>query len=111
MKSMNIKVLPEFASIFESSKNISTERRRSHFLIKTSRKRKWEEVKREDEEQLHETAKLNQILQEKVNSMKSRIDEYEKNKDELLKDREKLVKLYDEGIIDSDGECKLENRK
>ena len=36
--------------------------------------------------------------------MKSRIDEYEKNQDELLKDREKLVKLYDEGIIDSDEE-------
>ena len=110
-KSMNIKVLPEFASIFESSKNISTERGRSHFLIKASRKRKWEEVKREDEEQLRETAKLNQILQEKVNSMKSRIDEYEKNQDELLKDREKLVKLNDEGIIDSDGECKLEDRE
>ena len=38
--------------------------------------------------------------------MKSIIDEYEKNQDELFKDREKLVKLYDEGIIDSDGECK-----
>ena len=71
-KSMNIKVLPEFANIFESSKNISTERGRSHFLIKAAGKRKWEDVKREDEEQLQETLKQNQLLQEKLNSMKGK---------------------------------------
>ena len=107
---MNIKVLPEFANIIESSKNISTERGRSHFLIKAAGKRKWEDVKREDEEQLQETLKQNQLLQEKLNSMKGKIDEYQRNQDELLKDREKLVKLDNEGVIDSDGEYKLEDR-
>ena len=42
--------------------------------------------------------------------MKGKKDEYQRNQDELLKDREKLMKLYDEGVIDSDGEYKLEDR-
>ena len=54
---MNIKDLPEFASTFQPSKNISTERRRSHFLMKTAGKLKLEEVKMEDEEQSLETIK------------------------------------------------------
>ena len=102
-KSMIIKVLQEFANIFESLKNISTERRCSHFLVKAKGKRKWEDVKRKDEEQLQEILKQNQLLQEKLNSMKEK-NEYQRNQDELLKDREKQVKLYDEGVIDSDGE-------
>ena len=42
--------------------------------------------------------------------MKWKIDEYQRNQGELLRDREKLVKLYDEEVIDSDGEYKLEDR-
>ena len=102
--------MPEFAKIFESSKNLSTRRGRSHFLIKAAGKLKWEDVKRENEEQLQETLKKNQLLQEKLNSMKGKINEYQKNQDELLKDREKLVKLDDKGVIDFDREYISEDR-
>ena len=41
-----------------------------------------------------------------INKMKEKIDEYAKNQDELLIDRGKLTKLYQEGIVDLDGEYK-----
>ena len=43
-------------------------------------------------------------LKTTIKSLEFKIDEYEKNQDELLADRGKLVKLYQEGDIDSDGE-------
>ena len=57
MKSLNIKALPEFINILKSSKNISTDNGRSHFLLKTAGKSKWEEVKKDDAEQLQNTQK------------------------------------------------------
>ena len=52
MKSLNIKALPEFINILKSSKNISNDKGRSHFLLKIAGKRKCEEVKKDDAEQL-----------------------------------------------------------
>ena len=106
-KSMNFKVL----QYFWKAKNISTERGSSHFLIKTAGKRKWEDVKNEDAEQLRVTAKDNKLLHEKITIMQERIDAYEKTQDELLLDRGKLVKLYDQEVIDSDGEYKYEDHE
>ena len=110
-KSMNVKVLPEFVNIFQSAKNISTERGCSHFLIKTAGKRKWDQVKEEDVEQLRNTIKQNKLLENKIAKMKEKIDEFEKIQDELLIDRGKLVKLYQEGIVDSDGEYKEQDNE
>ena len=107
---MNVKILPEFVNIFESAKNISTERGRTHFLLKTAGKRKWENIIKEDAVQLRNLAIQNQHLEGMINKMKEKIDEYAKNQDELLIDRGKLAKLYKEGIVDSDCEYK-ENHK
>ena len=43
-------------------------------------------------------------LKTTIRYLEFKIDEYEKIQDELLTDRGKLVKLYEEGVIDSDGE-------
>ena len=109
-RSMNVKILPEFVNIFESAKSISTERGRTHFLLKTAGKRKWENIIKEDAVQLRNLAIQNQHLEGMINKMKEKIDEYAKNQDELLIDRGKLAKLYKEGIVDSDCEYK-ENHK
>ena len=50
MKALNVKILMEFMHIFQSSKNLSTEHWRLHFLLKAVGKRKWEEVKWDDAE-------------------------------------------------------------
>ena len=104
MKSFNVKALPEFVNIFQSSKNISTDKGRSHFLIKTAGKRKWEEVKKDDAEQLRWTVKENKLLQDKIDKLHERIVKYESVQNDLLADRGKLCKLYEEGIVNSDGE-------
>ena len=69
------------------------------------------DVKNEDTEQLRVTAKDNKLLQEKITKMQEWIDANEKTQDELLIDREKLVKLYDQGVIDSDGEYKYKDHE
>ena len=104
MKSFNLKALPEFISIFQSSKSISTDHGRSHFLLKTAGKRKWEEVKKDDAEQLRCTVKENKLLRDKIDKLHERIFKYESVQNELLADRGKLCKLYEEGIVNSDGE-------
>ena len=57
-------------------------------------------------EQLPNLAIQNQYLEGMINKMKEKIEEYAKNQDELLIDWGKLVKLYQEGIVDLDGEYK-----
>ena len=104
IKSLNIKALPKFINILKSSKNISTDNRRSHFLLKTSGKRKWEEVKKDDAEQLRNTQKENRLLQDKIEKLHEKMVRYEDAQNELLAEIGKLCKLYQEEIIYSDGE-------
>ena len=43
-------------------------------------------------------------LQPKFLSLEEKINEYETNQNDLQNDREKLAKLYEEGVINNDGE-------
>ena len=43
-------------------------------------------------------------LKSTIKSFEFKIDEYEKSQDKILADWGKLVKFYEEGVIDSDGE-------
>ena len=103
---MNVEAIPEIINIFANSQNVSISKGKSHFLMRDTkkfRKRKWpdEEMKMEDGRQ-----KIIDDLSSKIAILKKKIDEYNQKEDELLSDRGKLVKLYEEGIIDSDGEAK-----
>ena len=60
-----------------------------------------EEMKMNDGRQ-----KIIDDLSSKIAILEKKIDEYNQKEDELLSDRGKLVKLYEEGIIDSDGDAK-----
>ena len=104
MKSLNIKALPKFINVLKSSKNIFTDNRRSHFLLKNAGKRKWEEVKKDNAEQLRNTLKENRLLQDKIEKLHEKMVKYEDTQNELLADIGKLCKLYQEGIINFDGE-------
>ena len=55
-------------------------------------------------EQLRCTVKENKLLQDKIDKLHERIVKYESVLDELLADRGKQCKLYEEGIVNSDGE-------
>ena len=105
MKSrLNVVAIPEIISIFLKSQNVSVSIGKSHFLMKDcnvgiKRKNPDEEM----EENINHNKKIDE-LKTSIKSLEFKIDEYEKNQDELLTDRGKLVKLYQEGVIDSDGE-------
>ena len=89
---MNVKALPEFVGIFKASQNISTVNGRSHFLIKSAGKLKWEEVKKDDGEQLQEEIKLNDNLRREIEKLKDKIEYFKQREDEL---GEENSALYD----------------
>ena len=79
---------------------------KSHFLlwdsqINRERKHPGEEIK-VDEDQYKKIEKLQTTIQ----SLENKIDEYKSQQENLLNDRKKLIKLYQEDIIDSNGEYK-----
>ena len=93
MKSLNIKALPKFINILKSSKNISTDNGRSHFPLETAGKRKWEEVKKDDAEQLRNTQKENRLLQDKIEKLHEKMVKYEDTQNELLATKESMQAL------------------
>ena len=89
-KRMNEKALPEFVGIFKASQNISTVNGRSHFLIKSAGKRKWEEVKKDDGEQLQEEIKLNDNLRREIEKLKDKIEYFRQREDKLVQENSAL---------------------
>ena len=84
-------------------KNVSVSRGRTHFLLREHNiKRKASELETDD--RLLELAqdKIEQ-LELKIAKQQDKIDEHERLEESLLKDKEKLIKLYQEGYIDSAG--------
>ena len=85
---------------------MSVSKGKSHFLMRGDqgywkRKHPDEEMKVDNDQK-----KMIDELSHKITSLEEKINDYAKNEHELLLDREKLVKLYQEGVIDSDGEPK-----
>ena len=102
----NVVAIPDIKNIFIKSQNVSLSKGKSHFLLRDSqinRKRKHpEEEMKVDEDQYKKIEKLQTTIQ----SLENKIDKYKSQQEDLLNDREKLVKLYQEYIIDSNGEYK-----
>ena len=103
-KWLNISALPQFIKMFADSKNVSVSRGRTHFLLREHNiKRKAFEMETDDRMLELAQDKIEQ-LELKIAKQQDKIDEHERLEESLLKDKEKLVKLYQEGYIDSDGE-------
>ena len=47
-------------------------------------------------------------LENKISNQNAQLEKYEETQESLLKDKDKLCKLYELGYIDSDGEPKEE---
>ena len=54
-RKMSVKALPEFISIFKKSENISVYKEKTHYLIKTWGKRKWDEYEDDNKEKIKRT--------------------------------------------------------
>ena len=102
---LQLAATPEIAKIFSESQNVSYEKGRTHFLLRDiKRKRRWYEM--EDDMKVDDKSddKVKE-LKSKIKSLEDQIENFSLTQDELLKDKEKLVVLYQKGIIDSDGEA------
>ena len=103
-RKMNVVAIPEIIRIFAKSQSVSISKEKSHYLMRDARR----DLKRkhpEEEMKVDEKYDRNvEKIQSKILSLEEKINEYETNQNDLLNDRGKLVKLYEEGVINSDGE-------
>ena len=100
------KVLPEFAEIFKNSKNISLQKGRSHFLIKKFGKRKWGEIKDDYREKLKKVKEKVLELNKEVEMMELQIECFKEMVEKYYANNAEIEKLYNDNIIDSDGEIR-----
>ena len=103
-KGLNVTAIPEIANFFAASKNIFYCNGRTHFLLRTksiNNKRKLHEM---EVDTIEVTKEANNNLAKKIKEMEKAIDEHKRRENLFLQDKEKLVKLYQLGNIDSNGE-------
>ena len=105
-KKLSVKALPELIHIFKNSNNVSVENGRTNHLIKKFGKRKWDEIENTDRDKLKDANKNIELLKSEIDRLEEKIIKYEDTQNALLKDKDKLYKLYEAGYIDSDGEIK-----
>ena len=101
---LNVEAIPEIINIFAKSSNVSYMKGRTHFLMrpsKDSRKRKYTEIEMDSKE---EEQKEISRFKSKVEELEEEIEQFKKREELFLKDNEKLVILYQDGYINSDGE-------
>ena len=105
-KEMKIRALPEFINLFKESKSTSTKNRRSHFLIKALGNKKWGNHVKNKREQLADAEKEVESLNFNIVKLEERLSKMQNIEDENNKHKDKLAKLYESEMIDSDGEPK-----
>ena len=105
-RKMSVKALPEFISIFWKSDCVSVQNGKTHYLLKAAGRRKWNQMEDDNRDRLMKAKDEAMILNETINSLQQKIEYYRNRDAEYLENKEKLVKLYQQDIIDSDGELK-----
>ena len=105
-KNLGVIVRNEFIEIFRNSKSISTSKGKTYFLARKPRAR-MEGVNEEDTEEAKEYGNEEiSSLKRKIAELSAKIDDHQLMEEELNKNKNSLARLYDLGIIDSDGEHK-----
>ena len=105
-QNLQVRAIPEIVDILKRSKAVSTSKGKSHFLLRPVIKRKSKNLIKLENQKAEEDAKYANELREKLEEMKAKIDQFEQINEEALENKEKLFKLYQRGMIDSDGEPK-----
>ena len=104
-KGFTLSAIPEITKIFSNSNNISYEKGRSHFILRDfKRKRKYIEIENDMRVDQQENSKEEE-LKHKLKLLEERIAVHQEREEGFLKDKEKLVILYQTGVINSDGEA------
>ena len=117
-KNLKVDALPEFANIFKSSQSTSRklvkllkiyldDTGRFHYLLRKSNKRKHSMIEDDEKDMLKQ--KIEEVKEEKfrldeeIMRSNSQIGEYLQERLGSEENEEKLLRLYEAGIIDKDG--------
>ena len=102
-KNLGITAKEEFIEIFKNSRSVSTSRGKTYFLARKPKARIEERKESADEEAKEFNFEDTGRLKERIEELLGKIHEYE-FKEEASKHKESLAKLYERGIVNSDGE-------
>ena len=79
---------------------------KTHYLLKAAGRRKWNQMEDDNRDRLMKAKDEAMRLNETINSLQQKIEYYRNRDAEYLENKEKLVKLYQQDIINSDGKLK-----
>ena len=97
-KNLNVRAIPEIVDIIKKSRAVSICKGKSHFLLRSV-------VKRKSKKKAELEEKKEKEQREYVSELKGKIQQYELENEEAIENREKLSRLYELGVINSDGEA------
>ena len=103
-RGFNVEAIPTIVAIFKNLQNVSYEKDRSYFLLAkyANRHRRHEDSMNVDRREESKEASLS--LKSKIEELELKINEYKNREEEFFDNKEKLIKLYQIRVIDSDGE-------
>ena len=103
-RKINVVAIPEIIGIFAKSQSVLISKGKSHYLMRDARRdlklKNPEEEMKVDEKYDRNVEKL----QSKILSLEEKINEYKTNQNDLVNDRGKLMRFYEERVINSDSE-------
>ena len=102
-QNMCISAKKEFVEIFKSSKSLSLEQRKSYFLARAPKVNKYLSKIDKMEKERNEDDQLQLKLRGKIDSLNSKIKEFEAKQQDYDDYTEKMSRLYELGMIDEDG--------
>ena len=103
-QNLGISIKPEFIQIFKNSQAISTMNGKSHYLTRAPKKTKEQLKIIKYEEQKEETNRNTEMILEELQSLKTKIKDFELRQDDADQNSDKLARLYDLGLIDANGD-------
>ena len=101
-----MKALPKFVDIFRKFNNISSQKGRSHFLLKRCGKYKWDEMEDDNRDKLKKANETISNLNKEVEQLEGQIKWFKEIEEKYIDNKGKLNKLYNYNVIYSDGELK-----
>ena len=98
-KNLGVTASEVFIEIFKNSRSVSTSRVKTYFLARKPKERA-EEKEKEKENNFRDAGRVNARIAEFL----EKLQDYELKEEEASKHKNSLAKLYDRGVVDSDGE-------
>ena len=103
-KNLGVSARDEFIEIFKNSRSVSTSRGKTYFIARKSKAREEEIQEPADEDEKEHNFGDARRVDARIAELLEKIQNYELKEEEAFKHKNSLAKLYEKGVVDSDGE-------